>query len=82
MPGRHGRQDDQPEPRAAVDLQRQHQHGLGLSDVGNPLGGQIVSERAGICLDVSDGSLQDGAQLQIYNCLDAQGNIAQHYTMR
>jgi hypothetical protein len=47
MPGRHGRQDDQPEPRAAVDLQRQHQHGLGLSDVGNPLGDQIVSERAG-----------------------------------
>lgn len=54
----------------------------GLYDTNNPLGDQIVNERAGICLDVSDGSLQDGARLQIYNCFDAQGNIAQHYQMR
>jgi ricin-type beta-trefoil lectin protein len=54
----------------------------GLYDVNNPLGDQIVNERAAICLDVSDGSLQDGARLQIYNCFDAQGNIAQHYAMR
>jgi len=30
-------------------------------------------------LDVTDGSLQDGARLQIYNCFDDDGNIAQHY---
>jgi hypothetical protein len=54
----------------------------GLADVGNPLGDQIINERALVCLDVSDGSLQDGARLQIYNCFDSQGNIAQHYTMR
>lgn len=54
----------------------------GLEDTNNPLGDQIVNEKAAICLDVSDGSLQDGARLQIYNCFDAQGNIAQHYTMR
>ena len=47
-----------------------------------PLGDQIYNERASKCLDVTDGSLQDGARLQIYNCFDTDGNIAQHYTMR
>jgi len=45
------------------------------------LGDQIYNERASKCLDVTDGSLQDGARLQIYNCFDDEGNIAQHYTM-
>jgi Ricin-type beta-trefoil lectin domain-like len=43
------------------------------------LGDQIYNERASKCLDVTDGSLQDGARLQIYNCFDDDGNIAQHY---
>jgi len=38
-------------------------------------------ERASKCLDVTDGSLQDGARLQIYSCFDDEGNIAQHYRM-
>jgi len=45
------------------------------------LGDQIYNERASKCLDVTDGSLQDGARLQIYNCFDDEGNIAQHYRM-
>jgi hypothetical protein len=45
------------------------------------LGDSIYNERASKCLDVTDGSLQDGARLQIYNCFDDDGNIAQHYRM-
>jgi hypothetical protein len=45
-----------------------------------PIGITIVNERAGKCLDVTDGSRQDGARLQIYNCFDTE-NIAQHYTL-
>jgi hypothetical protein len=45
------------------------------------LGNQIYNEWASKCLDVTDGSLQDGARLQIYNCFDTDGNIAQHYLM-
>ena len=43
------------------------------------LGDSIYNERASECLDVTDGSLQDGARLQIYNCFDDDENIAQHY---
>jgi hypothetical protein len=53
----------------------------GLFDLDNPLGDEVVNERASKCLDVTDGSLQDGARLQRYNCFDS-GNLAQHYTMR
>jgi hypothetical protein len=53
----------------------------GLFELDNPLGDSVVNDRSGKCLDVTDGSLQDGARLQIYNCFDT-GNIAQHYTMR
>ena len=45
-------------------------------------GYQVVNERAGKCLDVTDGSLQDGARLQIYNCFDSTENVAQSYTMQ
>ena len=45
------------------------------------LGDQIYNERASKCPDVTDGSLQDGARLRIYNCSDDEGNIAQHYAM-
>lgn len=51
-------------------------------DQGNPLGDEVVNDRAHKCLDVADGSLQDGARLQVYNCFDETDNIAQHYTMR
>jgi Ricin-type beta-trefoil lectin domain-like len=45
------------------------------------IGANIVNERSGKCLDVTDGSFQDGARLQIYNCFDT-GNLAQHYNLR
>src|SRR5262245_25431026 len=45
------------------------------------LGFVVINARAGKCLDVTDGSLQDFARLQIYTCFDP-GNVAQHYTIR
>lgn len=53
----------------------------GLWGPTNPLGPEVVNEKVGKCLDVTDGSFQDGARLQIYNCFDDE-NVAQHYTMR
>jgi hypothetical protein len=47
-----------------------------------PFGQQVINERVTKCLDVADGSGQDGARLQIYNCFDPTGNIAQHYRIQ
>lgn len=45
----------------------------------DPLGLTLWNEHApGKCLDVTDGSVQDGARLQIYHCFDS-GNLAQHF---
>ncbi|MBO3747541.1 RICIN domain-containing protein [Streptosporangiaceae bacterium NEAU-GS5] len=43
------------------------------------LGARLINMKAGKCLDVTDGSFENGARLQIYNCFDP-GNAAQHYT--
>ena len=52
---------------------------VGITNAFAASSGTLVSAAGGKCLDVTDGSLQDGARLQIYNCFDDDGNIAQHY---
>jgi hypothetical protein len=46
-----------------------------------PIGVVIQNEKSAKCLDVTDGSLQDGARLQQYNCFDTE-NVAQHFIGR
>jgi hypothetical protein len=53
----------------------------GLFDLDNPGGDQVINDRASKCLDVTDGSPQAGARLQIFHCTGTS-NFAQHFIMR
>jgi hypothetical protein len=42
----------------------------------------FVNERSSKCIDVTDGSFDDGARIQQYNCFDYPENVAQEYSVQ